>query len=70
MTLGSDEDTNPECHELQVARREPLNPPTRNTFDACEELASDHCAVLVQMDFVEEPFVGEEEVTIHQPLAG
>ena len=36
-----------------------------------EELASDHCAVFVQMDFVVAPDVySKEEVTVHQPLAG
>ncbi|CAE7353184.1 HET-E1 [Symbiodinium natans] len=45
----------PMCEAARVVRETPA-----------DELASDHCAVLVQMDFVEEPFVGEEEVTIHQ----
>ncbi|CAE7449770.1 unnamed protein product [Symbiodinium pilosum] len=50
----------PMCEAVRVVRDTPA-----------DELASDHCAVLVKMDFVEDPFRHEkEEVSVHQPLAG
>ena len=74
------------CEAVRVVRDTPADEPGRNSVrleadgaveridrvvSRAEELASDHCAVLVKMDFVEEPFRHEkEEVSVHQPLAG